>query len=191
MQWCRILRLRHKIAARQFRAFLCTKHYWNQRQANLNIGRNSKMMRWAETALPWFFNSWIWIQVCVFQIGSSANCLQKNCHFFWCKGLLVWTNKKYLRAKIRFIFYQPSYNTYTEFFQTFKNINLSVFSVIWLYTSAKSTYYITCFPVYWVFYKKINKTNPVLTNSQVFCHLLSECVSYKTHYRVGRKKSIP
>jgi len=66
-------------------------------------------MRCAVTALPWFFNSWLWIQVCVFQIRSWANCLHINCHFFWCKGLLVWTNKKYLRAKIRFIFDQPSY----------------------------------------------------------------------------------
>jgi len=67
------------------------------------------MMRCAVTALPWFLNSWLWIQVLVFQIRSWANCLHINCHLFWCKGLLVWTNKKYLRAKIRFIFYQPSY----------------------------------------------------------------------------------
>jgi len=30
MQWCRILRLRHKIVARQFPGFLCTYHYWKQ-----------------------------------------------------------------------------------------------------------------------------------------------------------------
>jgi len=63
------------------------------------------MMSWAVTALPWFFNSWLWIQVCVFQISSWANCLHIICDFFWCKRLLVWTGKKYLRAKIRFIFF--------------------------------------------------------------------------------------
>ena len=89
MQWCCILRLHHKIVARQFPGFLCTKHYWKQWQTNLNIENNSKMMRCAVTALPCFLNSWLWIQVCVYQIGSWANCLHINCHFIWCKRLLI------------------------------------------------------------------------------------------------------
>jgi len=84
-QWRYIWRLRYRITARRFRRFLRAKTYWIQWLTTWNIGRNSKMMRCAVTPLPCFFNKWLWIEVCDFQIKGWINVLHLNCNFNWCK----------------------------------------------------------------------------------------------------------
>jgi len=50
-------------------------------------------------------------------------CFHINCHFFWCKGLLVWTHKTIREQKSGLFFYHPGLEKYRKVFTLFSSVH--------------------------------------------------------------------